>query len=187
MTRAVATALAAALAVAACGGGGTANKDRPSEWEEKNERFLKSEQTDRVPEPPAYPNERDLIAFYVTAASSNKHFVDRRSVNVRDGLVHYTLVVRSPEGAENVFFEALNCKDRQYRNYARGTSDRKWIVRPTEWRNISSRQYLPQNTLHWEYFCPNRVAVADAAEGVSALEQGGHPWSKKPESNTPSN
>jgi hypothetical protein len=35
--------------------------------------------------------------------------------------------------------------------------------------------------LYREFFCPNRVAIADAAEGIRALEQGGHPWAKLPE------
>jgi hypothetical protein len=121
------------------------------------------------------------VPFFVTSASDNRHFVDRRSLSIRDGLVHYTLVVRSPSGVDNVLFEALNCKEREYRNYARGTSAKGWIVRPTEWRKITSMQHIAQNTLHWEYFCPNRIAVSDTAEGIMALEKGGHPWSRKPD------
>ncbi len=180
MTRNALLALAAAALLAACAEGGK-RADFPSEWEQKNERFLKGEADARVPEPPSYPKDEDLMPFFVSSATDNKFFVDRRSLSIRDGLVHYTLVVRTPSGVDNVFFEALNCKEREYRNYARGTSARSWIVRPTEWRKIGALQNVAQNTLHWEYFCPNRIPVGTTAEGIAALEKGGHPWSKKPD------
>ena len=180
MKKTALVALAAAAVLAGCAEGGK-KVDRPSEWEVKNERFLKGEIDAKAPEPPSYPRDEDLLPFFVSAATDNKHFVDRRSLSVRDGLVHYTLVVRTPSGVDNVFFEGLNCKEREYRNYARGTSARTWIVRPTEWRKIGGLQNIAQHTLHWEYFCPNRVAVSSTAEGISALQSGGHPWSKKPD------
>jgi hypothetical protein len=148
----------------------------------KNERFLKSEDNATVPEPPAYPRDENLQAFFVTSASDNKFFVDRSSVNVHDGIVRYTLVVRTPFGVDNVSFEALNCKEREFRSYARGSGPGKWIARPTEWRRIEPLIHLAQHTLHWEYFCPNRIAIRASSEGVLALEKGGHPWSKKPDS-----
>jgi hypothetical protein len=134
-----------------------------------------------VPQPPAYPREENLTAFFVTSASDNRYFVDRSSVSVQDGVVRYVVVVRTSGGVDNVSFEALNCKEREFRSYARGTSERKWIARPTEWRAIEPRGHQGQYTLHWEYFCPNRIAIYTAAEGVSALEKGGHPWSKRPD------
>jgi hypothetical protein len=33
-------------------------------------------------------------------------------------------------------------------------------------------------TLYREYFCPQNEPIRNAGEGVRALEQGGHPFSK---------
>jgi len=50
---------------------------------------------------PAYPNEEDLVGFFVTSASNFKFFIDRRSLSIRsDGVVRYTLVARSPQGVD---------------------------------------------------------------------------------------
>jgi hypothetical protein len=176
-----AAALLAGLAVSLGGcSGDSARKDVQSDWEQKNARILNEAPPDAVPALPAYPKNADLIAFFVSAASDFKYFVDRNSISVKDGLVRYTLVGRSPSGVDNVSFEALNCKEREFRSYARGASGGEWIVRPTEWRAIQSRVHLAQYALHWEYLCPNNVAVYSAAEGIAALEKGGHPWSKLP-------
>jgi hypothetical protein len=172
--------IVAALLLASCAEGGK-KVDRPSDWEVKNERFLKSGDNAVVPEPPAYPKNENLAAFFVTSASDNRFFVDRSSVNVNDGIVRYTLVVRTAFGVDNISFEGINCKEREFRSYARGSGPGQWITRPTEWRKIEPQTHLAQNTLHWEYFCPNRVPIYTASEGVQALEKGGHPWSKKPD------
>ena len=178
--RAAACALALTLVLSACAEGGK-KPDRPSDWEVKNERLLKEEDNAKVPEPPPYPGSGNLVKFFVTAASDNVWFVDRTSVQVSDGIVRYVVVARSASGVDNVSFEALNCREREFRTYARGSSDGKWISRPTAWRKIEPRVHRAQYTLHWEYLCPNRIAVSTAAEGVMALQKGGHPWSKLPE------
>jgi hypothetical protein len=172
----------AALLLAACSGG-RADKDKKSDWEIKNERFLSEAAPDAVPPLPPYPKNEDLLPFFVSSASDFKFFVDRRSISVKDGQVLYTMVARSPNGVDNISYEALNCKEREVRSYARGASGGTWITRPTPWRKIDSRgRDLAQYALHWEYLCPNNIAVYNAAEGVSALEKGGHAWSKMPNS-----
>ena len=169
-------ALAAVALVAACGGGSKRNER--SDWEEKNERLLR-EAPDTVPTPPQYPADQNLLKFFVTSASDFGYFVDRTSIAAEGPVVRYVLVARSPSGVDNVFFEAVNCKDRQFRTYARGTNDRKWIVRPTEWRDVASNQRA-QFALYHDYFCPNGAPILSTNEGVNALEKGGHPWAVLP-------
>ena len=167
-------ALASAALLAACAGGAKP-PDMPSDWEVENERFLKGEEHALVPEPPPYPRQEDLIPFEVEARSDNRFFVDRRSLSVDGRIVRYTLLVRSPYGVDNISFEALNCRERELRTYARGTGAGKWITRPTQWRKLQINTHLAQYILHREYFCPQRIAISDVAEGVAALEAGGHP------------
>jgi len=176
--RAALAALACALLAAACGGN-SRGTDKPSDWEEKNARLLRDAAPETVPAPPQYPAEQNLVKFFVTSASDFSYFVDRTSIAPEGVVVRYVLVARSPSGVDNVFFEALNCRDRDFRTYARGTSDRKWIVRPNDWHRIEPIQRA-QYTLYGQYFCPNSAPIHSANEGVNALERGGHPWATLP-------
>ena len=154
-----------------------------SDWEQKNEGRLVRQEADTspAPEPPAYPRRENLIEFFVSSASDFRFFVDRASISVKDPIVRYTLVARSPTGVDNVSFEGINCAAGEYQVYARGRSDGGWLSRPGPWREITPRSVQRwHSALYREFFCPNRVAIADAAAGVLALERGAHPWAASP-------
>lgn len=126
---------------------------------------------------PAFPVQKNLIEFPVSAASSFRFFVDATSLSVgKDRVVRYTLVARSGAGAENISFEGIRCATAMYRIYATGHADGTWSSRPTDWRTID-----PKGVARWhlalrrEFFCPKDMTIHDAAEGVDALRNGRHP------------
>ena len=163
----------------ACAGG---RSEGQSDWEKQNEGRLTKEAAEAAPELPPYPRREDLIEFFVSSASDFRFFVDRASISVKDRIVRYTLVARSPSGVDNVSYEGINCPAGEYQVYARGRSDGTWLSRPGPWQEISPRSVQRwHNALYREFFCPNRIAIGDAAEGVHALERGGHPWAKLPD------
>jgi hypothetical protein len=131
-----------------------------------------------VPKLPPYPAADDLIEFVVSAADTFRFFIDRKSISVEQGgVVRYTVVARSPAGAETVNYEGIRCKPGLYRVYATGRNDRTWNLRASaEWREIplkvANRWY---QSLRREFFCPQNTPIFDAAEGVDALRRGGHP------------
>jgi hypothetical protein len=145
-----------------------------TDWEIEQERREWREGEVRLP---AYPKRDDLIEFQVSAASDFRFFVDSASLSVgRDGVVRYTLVARSPTGAENVSHEGIRCHAGTYRIYAFGRGDGRWSERATDWRAIEPKSVQRWHNALWrEYFCPQRVPIADAAEGLDALRRGGHP------------
>ena len=147
-----------------------------SDWEIKNERLLREGGEGVLPRTPPFPSAANLAEFFV-AAPGNRYYVDRSTISVAGLQVNYVMVVRSPSGVDNVSFETLNCKDREFRSNARGTSDRNWLERPTEWRRVRPQADFAQYTLHREYFCPHTQPIRNAAEGVEALARGGHPSS----------
>ena len=150
-----------------------------SDWERENAGKLAKENEEPLPALPALPRGENLIGFFVSSASDFRFFVDRASVEVKNKIVRYTLVARSSNGAENITHEGINCAAGEYRVYAYGRSDGTWQSRPGPWQEISPRSVQRwHNALRREFFCPNGVAVADAAEGIMALEKGGHPWVK---------
>jgi CNP1-like family protein len=96
----------------------------------------------------------------------------------KDGVVRYTLVARSPQGAESVVFEGMRCATREVRGYATGRADGGWSRRDTPWRAITPRSVQRwHDALAAEYLCPGGTAIHGAAEGVDALRRGGHPRS----------
>lgn len=126
---------------------------------------------------PAYPRQENLLPFFVSAASSFRFFVDSASLAVgEDGVVRYTLVARSAQGAESVSYEGIRCSTAEYRIYATGLREGGWSPGKTPWRAIVPRNVQRwHNALHQEYFCPSGEPIHSAAEGVQALRRGDHP------------
>jgi hypothetical protein len=124
---------------------------------------------------PAYPNEGDLVGFFVSAANSFDFFIDAKSIAIDGSIVRYTLIARSPEGVENVSYEAIRCSSSEYRIYAIGHADRTWAKRTTPWRPVT-----PKSVQRWrhallrDYFCPGGAPILSVEEGIDALKRGRH-------------
>lgn len=165
----LAAALVLVTALAAAQGAGTPRYSGKSDWELEQERREWKE--DAVVLPPYY-REEDLLPFEAAEARQFRFFVDRRSISVvGERAVRYTVVGRSREGVENVFFEGIRCDARTARVYAIGQPGGAWKRQESDWRE--SEQAWTR-ALRREYFCPRREAIRNAAEGVDALRRGGH-------------
>lgn len=131
---------------------------------------------------PASPRPENLQGFYVGAATENRFFIDVSSLSVGgDGVVRYTLVILSPEGARNVTFEGMRCETKERRVYASGRLDGSWSKsRVSQWSRIQevygNRHHA---ALFLEYFCPDGVIVNNAEQAREALRKGGHPSAKR--------
>ncbi len=156
-----AAVLVAAAALGACG-------SVPSEQE------LKQATEERAPLP-AYPESDRLIP--VDLGGNYQYFIDPASISVAAlSVVRYTIVARSPAGANNISFEGLLCRSRQRRLYGTGREDGTWApARNSEWDAPGKSVGSYYAVLADFYFCPNGKAVADAAEALRALQAGRHP------------
>jgi CNP1-like family len=126
---------------------------------------------------PDYPKDEDLVPVEM-AASSNQFLIDGKSLNLgADGVMRYTMVIRSSGGAMNVTYEGLRCETREKKLYALGRKDGTWgAARSLKWIAVSesgSRTY--QTALMNDFFCPQKVSVKTAGEALSALRAGFHP------------
>ncbi len=124
---------------------------------------------------PAYPADPDLIPLDVGAASAHRFFVDAASVSVgSDGVVRYTLVVKTAGGATNVSFEGIRCAAREQKYYAIGRSDRTWVrARNPQWRPIAFKEINAQHlTLYGEFMCRGKLVVESTEQIVRALRRG---------------
>lgn len=127
--------------------------------------------------PPAYPKDEDLIPVEM-AASSNRFFVDAKSLNLgADGVMRYTMLIRSSGGALNVTFEGIRCGTREKKLFALGRKDGTWgAARSSKWTAVTesgTRTY--QTVLMKDFFCPREASVKTTEEAVSALRAGFHP------------
>lgn len=108
---------------------------------------------------PPFPKTEDLIPFDVSAASSNRFYIDPQSIAVGgDGIVRYTLVAKGSGGGENISYEGIRCETREQKYYAFGRRDSTWSnARSSEWRYIEYKDINRQHgVLYADYFCLDR-------------------------------
>ena len=89
---------------------------------------------------PPYPEADRLIEISVQTGNFPFHvFVDPESLTIAgDGVVRLATVIRSTAGAENVSFEGIHCKTREFRRYAYGARDSWQVLEGTGWQQIKS-------------------------------------------------
>lgn len=127
---------------------------------------------------PPYPREENLLPFYVSAMTENRFFVDAASLGIgKDGVVRYTLVVKSAAGALNVSFEGIRCASQESKLYTFGRSGGTWSrARAVKWQPIEYKERnRHHHVLYDDFFCPRGIIVRDAKEAIDALKRGSHP------------
>lgn len=156
------------LSGAVCAGVGLRDDDDPDapKWEEAALQL------------PAFPQEANLREFYVSATTAHKYYIDTASLNIgKDGVVRYTLLVRTSGGSTNITHEGMRCASREYKIYATGQREGTWTVaRRSEWRPVESKPTNRQHAaLSSDYFCPLGNPILTPEEGREALRLGKHP------------
>ena len=145
---------------------------------------------------PAYPKAENLLPFDAGPASDNFHYIDAPSIAVGgDGVVRYTLVIKSPTGAMNVTYEGMRCATdgkresarldllilkfqvTEKRLYAIGRDDETWVrARVSKWEELEDvSQHYAQRALARYFFCPANSIVRNEKEAIQALKSGSHP------------
>ena len=124
---------------------------------------------------PPLPKAANLLAFEGSATNNNRFFIDADSIFVgADGIVRYTLVIKSPSGAENVSHEGMRCDTRDQKYYAFGRNNGTWSpARAGEWRRIVYKDVNRHHgELYADYFCPNGRPISSAAEAIRRFKYG---------------
>jgi hypothetical protein len=106
---------------------------------------------------PAYPRDQDLIRFEPTGQTTNRFYVDGSTLTVDpDKVVRFAVVIRSPGEAGTASYAAVNCKTREWKEYAYGRAeDKRWDpARDPQWRPIHDQRINNyQHTLLTEFLC----------------------------------
>ena len=121
---------------------------------------------------PGYPKTEHLVAIDAGGATPHKFFIDGNSIAAgEDGVVRYSLVVRTAGGATNVTFEGMRCDMRHLKVYAIGHANGSWVrARNPAWRRIEAQEVnRHHNLLYAEVLCPRRQPVKSAREAIEAI------------------
>ena len=117
--------------------------------------------------PPA-PLAANLLPIDVNVTATQRFAVDQASLKLGDdGVVRYTMVAVSQQGARNISYEGVRCASRERKLYAIGHPDGKWSqARNSEWLPIvndaANRQ---QAALANDFLCVGS-AVAGSTEDM---------------------
>ncbi len=166
-------ASAAALAVlAGCGSAKPTNKDdsafvylmdRKPNWTEN-----------KVDTLPPLPQEANLLPFTVSENTPLTFFIDKNSLSVgTDGVIRYTVVVKSPAGARNVNYEGIRCDNYNWRLYASINEDQTDWDRTVEndFRRIENGELNAYHaSLYQDYFCANKLPTGSAKQILSNIQ-----------------
>lgn len=112
------------------------------EYEENDnaEDFVWKEEGDNLP---AYPQDNDLLEVAGPPAYQNyQYLIDEKSLKVgQDGVVRYTLVIRSSSGADNVMYDGIRCTTQQLKSYAYGSTGMN-----------GKKKFIKKQSIDWKAF-----------------------------------
>jgi hypothetical protein len=121
---------------------------------------------------PASPVAENLLPFYVSPTATQTFAIDAKSVTLGpDGVIRYTLVTKSAQGATNVSYEGIRCMSFERKLYAFGHPDGSWSrSRRDQWERISLGNANRQHAaLAKDYFCMEKTIAGKAEEMVERI------------------
>lgn len=124
---------------------------------------------------PAYPDPANLIEVPVQIPDSNlKMYIDASTLAIgTDGVVRYALVLRSPSGAENVFYEGIRCATHELRSYAYGSSQSRWEPIDSVWGPLNDLGVMRyRERLYKYYFCRPPMDTLPRREMLQRMRYG---------------
>ncbi len=92
---------------------------------------------------PEYPDETDLLEVDGPPKYSNYHyFIDGKTLTTdATGVVRFALIIRSPSGSDNAFYDGIRCTENQIKHYAYGSTDTK-----------GKKKFVGRSNAHWGAF-----------------------------------
>jgi hypothetical protein len=141
-------------------------------YQHANAQLFNNEEVDAVKKEwevtlPAFPEDENLLAFYVSPIQTQKFAVDEKSLAADATEIRYTLVGISSSGVKNITYEGIQCNGGLFRRYAIGRHDGTWALsRHDDWKTVHFLDAnRPQASLILNYFCQNKT-IAGTPEAM---------------------
>lgn len=123
---------------------------------------------------PGYPKSRHLMEFTVdTGGAPFDYYIDRESLSIgKDYVVRFTVVIKSRSGASNVLFEGIRCETEEYKTYAYGSHDEKFLKASNPSWNILTRSggTAYRYELYTNYLCGSSPVPLQISEMIHRIE-----------------
>lgn len=134
-------------------------------WEEQNTEI------------PSFPEDENLVEFQVARPNAAfSYFIDANSLSYtkEDGIVRYTVVIKSKTGAKNVAFEGMRCSTKEYKTYAFGNGKGTFVKpRKFEWKPLNNNGYTRyRKDLSDFYFCNIHIVNLSAEKIIAEMKYG---------------
>lgn len=121
---------------------------------------------------PAAPEASNMVSFYDSGSQS--FAIDSTSITITsDGIIRYSLIAVSSNGAKNVSYEGIRCATYEKKLYAFGRPDGSWSrSRRNQWDNISGLSANKQHsTLFNDYFCEGNSIAGKVSVIVDRIKR----------------
>lgn len=107
---------------------------------------------------PPFPNADDLLKVEIDKADAPFNiFLDSKNLTASSnaGIIRYSVVIESDSGAKNVMYEGIRCLTGEFRTYAYGTYENKFVkASSSEWRPIANKTSMPHRyNFYLHYMC----------------------------------
>lgn len=123
---------------------------------------------------PPYPKAENEVEFYVGPATPHHFFLDKNAISIgSDGVVRYSLIVKTAGGAENVSFEGIRCATKEMKIYAVGGMNGQWMEPlHSDWRDINYQDVNRQhNQLYFNILCPDRLPARNVDDILRRMKE----------------
>jgi len=118
---------------------------------------------------PAFPRAENVVPLDSERVGSGyRYFLDAASVSLGDDEVtRYTVILQSPEGSSNLFYEGIRCATDEIKTYGYGTRQGTFrAVADTDWIGVYAEGPLGYRTLLADHYVCDENGWSMKAEGV---------------------
>jgi len=141
------------------------------------EEFIWKEGSNNLPD---YPQDKNLLEVAGPPMYQNyQYLIDEKSLIVGlDGVVRYSIVIRSSGGSDNVLYDGLRCTTNQIKNYAYGITgmdDKKKFSQKknAQWRNFRTTGATAYGLIFASnYFCDHSGVALKRDEIIQNIKYG---------------
>lgn len=124
---------------------------------------------------PDLPDESDLITFSgASAYPQYRYAIDGKTLSIgKDEIVRFTIVISSPQGSKNSYYQGLNCAKRNIKSYAYAASTSEKFIgyASPQWKGITNRGSMGYSeNLADFYFCNTLGIVMKKNQILSNLK-----------------
>ena len=106
---------------------------------------------------PEFPKRENLRRIQSpTGAAGREYYIDERSLLMsHEGIVYYTVVLRTSSGANNILYEGLDCRERVVKSFAYGTARGGFkALRKRRWERFTVEGLYGYRFVLWDrYMC----------------------------------